>query len=421
VWLIPQSLNSARALACSARVSLPDCEPSAESLAFWVTSSGTPTLRLSSWHGWKARRWSRHLFGPETLRRFDGSNLLASWMLSLRASHVSPTVTPAAGKEPTTTAGFGRQSQSAFAWFDPASSIWKTSPGCDLLGEWLPYSQTWPRSGSISNGTASERLTLAPAIKESGYSSWPTARAEDSESCGNHPGATDSLTGATKHWMTPSVSNCSGNEYTRDQGKKGMERATLVGEAANWPTPDSYARERTNKSPSPNAAVRPTIALAAASWPTPAAHEARLGFQDRTRGMKGSQVSLSTVAMQTNWPTPAGRDYKGSNSSQHMTKTDGRTDGRSRNHADQLPNFVMHYFSPQDQTMNDGPTSLPKAPPSRRRLNPQFVDWMMGWPPGWTNTEPTACDAAAMESWRCKLDCALSNLLGAQESHRAAA
>lgn len=30
--------------------------------------------------------------------------------------------------------------------------------------------------------------------------SWPTPRAEDGESCGNHPGATDSLTGATRNW-----------------------------------------------------------------------------------------------------------------------------------------------------------------------------------------------------------------------------
>ena len=29
-------------------------------------------------------------------------------------------------------------------------------------------------------------------------------------------------------------------------------------------------------------------------WPTPAAHEARLGYQDRTRGKKGTQKSLTT-------------------------------------------------------------------------------------------------------------------------------
>lgn len=32
---------------------------------------------------------------------------------------------------------------------------------------------------------------------------WPTPRSEDSESAGNHPGATDSLTGASSLWQTP--------------------------------------------------------------------------------------------------------------------------------------------------------------------------------------------------------------------------
>ena len=32
----------------------------------------------------------------------------------------------------------------------------------------------------------------------------------------------------------------------------------------------------------------------------------------------------------------------------------------------------------------------PKSPPaSPRRLNPKFVAWMMGFPPGWTSCGPT--------------------------------
>jgi hypothetical protein len=43
-------------------------------------------------------------------------------------------------------------------------------------------------------------MTLSEAGK-----SWPSPRAEDSESCGNHPGATDSLTGATRGWARPAA------------------------------------------------------------------------------------------------------------------------------------------------------------------------------------------------------------------------
>jgi hypothetical protein len=47
----------------------------------------------------------------------------------------------------------------------------------------------------MRNGFLFERATLAPRTDESACSFWPTARAEDSECCGNHPGAQDSLGG----------------------------------------------------------------------------------------------------------------------------------------------------------------------------------------------------------------------------------
>ena len=62
-------------------------------------------------------------------------------------------------------------------------------------------------------------------------------------------------------------------------------------------------------------------------WPTPAAHEARLGYQRRDTGKKGTQKSLSTVVIDTE----GGRE-----------KTTGQ-------------------------------------------LNPTWVEWLMGYPTGWTD------------------------------------
>ena len=48
-----------------------------------------------------------------------------------------------------------------------------------------------------------------------------------------------------------------------------------------------------------------TSASESSSWPSPIASEVRQGFQDRSRGMKGSQESLTTVVVKdaANWPT----------------------------------------------------------------------------------------------------------------------
>ncbi len=53
-----------------------------------------------------------------------------------------------------------------------------------------------------------------------------------------------------------------------------------------------------------------TSASGSSSWPSPIASEVRQGFQDRSRGMKGSQESLTTVVVKdaANWPTPQAQD-----------------------------------------------------------------------------------------------------------------
>jgi hypothetical protein len=57
-----------------------------------------------------------------------------------------------------------------------------------------------------------------------------------------------------------------------------------------------------------------TSASGSSSWPSPIASEVRQGFQDRSRGMKGSQESLTTVVVKdaANWLTPQSGDVTGS-------------------------------------------------------------------------------------------------------------
>lgn len=149
---------------------------------------------------------------------------MEQWIASLRDSRASLTARPVAEREPMTADGSGLQSRTAFAWFDRGLLSWRTSPACDLLGEWLPYSQTWPRSGSVSNGTAFERQTWAPAISVSGCSSWPTTTSTDAKSSSginpawNH-GTT--LTDAARHWPTPASRDAKGENSIEHMTSRG--------------------------------------------------------------------------------------------------------------------------------------------------------------------------------------------------------
>jgi site-specific DNA-cytosine methylase len=107
--------------------------------------------------------------------------------------------------------------------------------------------------------------------------------------------------------------------------------------------------------------------------------------------------------------------------------------GGGRKHMDQLANFVEHSpSSPQARPIPSGETSLPvvsavdgaQLSPTtrpahvlgRRRLNPAFGCWLMGWPSWWTNPGITSSVKSEMASYRCRLQSHLSSLLGEQES-----
>lgn len=229
---------------------------------------------------------------------------------------------------------------------------------------------------------------------------------------------TTGLPTEASYWMTPSVSNAQGNEYTRDRGQHGQERLTLAGQAAqHWPTPTAAltndgedpskwmarAESLKEKGVNGNGAGMP-LTIAAKAWPTPNCAAGANSNRD-ARGAGGPNLH---EAVEREWPTPASRDYRSPN------LLSGAERGRPTA-GEQLPNFVAHHFSPPVPDTLDGPTSLQPDPSLRRRLNPIFVNWLMGWPLAWTIAVPSASSAAATASWHCALQRQLSCFFGEQQ------
>jgi hypothetical protein len=158
------------------------------------------------------------------------------------------------------------------------------------------------------------------------------------------------------------------------------------------------------------------------AWATPKTATGGANSKREERGAGGPDLQ----EMANNWPTPAARDQKGANSEEHCTET-----GTGRKHMDQLPNFVEYHFSLQAQPTPDGePSSTPvksvngallsattkaESVLGRRRLNPAFVCWLMGWPWWWTRAEPISFGARGMALWRSQLRSQLRSLVGGSE------
>ena len=102
-------------------------------------------------------------------------------IFSAGASHAKTSATldvvPALGG---TTADYGLSSPVWLANFDPATCLWRTLQR-SLFGDLMPFSQTWPRSGSMRSGKSFRLPPAAPRTYELASGFWPTPVASESK------------------------------------------------------------------------------------------------------------------------------------------------------------------------------------------------------------------------------------------------
>ena len=127
----------------------------------------------------------------DTSRRNTTGSLAKDILLGLTSSPedspVSPSPTPESDLPKTTSDGSGPSSHGSFAYYDLASSSWRTLQG-SLLEEWATFSETWPRAGTTRNGIASRRQPSVPLTSVTGHSSWPTPHGMPKEGQPRNPG-----------------------------------------------------------------------------------------------------------------------------------------------------------------------------------------------------------------------------------------
>jgi hypothetical protein len=82
------------------------------------------------------------------------------------------------------------------------------------------------------------------------------------------------------------------------------------------------------------------------------------------------------------FPTPTARDFKGANSVQTMMNK--RQEGKQAQ-LGQLPNRVALEESLKQLSNEEHSNSLENMPKPRGQLNPLWVEWLMGYPIGYTD------------------------------------
>ena len=125
-------------------------------------------------------------------------------------------------------------------------------------------------------------------------------------------------------------------------------------------------------------------------WPTPVHSEARQGLQIRREGKKGTQTSLSTAVL--TWPTPVASDIS-------MRTTKYKQGGTALSLAVQTwptPRTAGMCGESGSWDLLNKNTTVEEArlmgAGNGGQLNPPWVEWLMGWPIGWTDLKPLEMD-----------------------------
>jgi len=301
-----------------------------------LSSTPTPAMCWSPGKTTDAFRPSRSGMTCEPLTADRGAELL-TWCLAASPARTSPP--PARAPESAAPAlDSGERWHALLVKFDHASCGWKTAR-C-LWEEGLDWScLTLPRWGSLHDGELWERATLALPTSANAFGFWRTPCATDGTNGGPNSrdsGGSPHLSSQVHLWPTPRASEAGPDFAKLTRSKTGISLQTAV---AMWPTPRAA-----NPGSRPNGKGGKILA-----------EEVAIAEGLRERGQT--------------FATPKSRDWKGQ--SQRGIHAPG----------DALPNMDR----------GDGK-------PVGGSLNPTWVEWLMGWPLGWTDCAAQA--TAKYQEWR---------------------
>lgn len=261
--------------------------------------------------------------------------------------------------------GFGERWPGWLAKYDQDLCLWKT-PQCSLLEDYIEYSETWPKWGMMQDGVCWELTTSVRHIeeRESGY--WPTPNTLE----GLKPKTIESIQEYNQK-ARPGRSYC--NMNLREivvYGKQPIRPIRMI------PTPtcsDAFTSNLKSTQQKPDTMHSVSLAqlcekMPEKMWPTPDANMGARGTQPEWKPIRQSgQPAQYTI-------NQAVRDLHGGKQTRQTYPTPTASEYKRRG-----PNSKQQGLSTIE-------------PPVNGQLNPDWVEWLMGWPIGWTRIEPIELD-----------------------------
>ena len=289
-----------------------------------------------------------------------GAELL-TWFLA--ASRARTSASPERAQESTVSdPGYGVKWRGSLARFDPDSRSWKTAQH-SLIEDSDECSVTWPRSGMTVDGQCYLLPMLGRRTVASESGLWQTPVADDS------------------------VNRASGKFNSRGEPKLSAQ--------VLWPTPHGFSPDGRSNGPSGNElgrAVNQSLA-----WPTPTSSLGTKGGRVTPRKSREGGTLIEAVSSRTEWPTPT---VNGNYNKAGLSAKSG--DGLATAvYQTPVARMWKDSGSAPGEMARNSPTLAMQAGGS---LNPTWVEWLMGWPLGWTDLKPLEtgkCHSAPLPRGDC--------------------
>jgi len=367
-WILPKQLHTLASALDTEALRLDSNEQSQICAQSLFVRSKPSQLRIWS-AKWKRDSWTRHLSG-RILKPSLGNRFADAWTSSLADILANPLARQESDKERTTRDISGHTSQGEFGFSNQDSASLRTSKDISAWG--CPTSsKTWQEWVTERRGAYSARLNAERRTSESGCSSWPSPVASEvrqgfQDRSRGMKGSQESLTTVVvKTWATPSAREWKGHTIT-EAFPDGFN-VTLSNQVHGQAVPASSSTDGS----------RPGL-----SWPTPQTMDVlpvrpveTFAESNRTRGGRKNRQALSNLREAIHSPVYQVKQW------QTATVSTGAHKQKDGSMTDKLDQQVKNW--------------------SNGKLNPRWVETLMGLPVGWTM--PSCASPVTIE--RMNSDC----------------
>lgn len=176
MWILPKPLHTSAFVPDTAAL-ISDSNEQSQLCAQSLLVRSKPSPARTWSLKWKRDYWTRHLSG-RILRHSHGQSFVTAWTSSLGDTHASPSVPPGSDSASRTPATSGPSSQTELDLCGPDSASLRTSKDISALDS-EQSCPNWKASVIRRRGAYSVRLKSAHRTSASGCSSWPTASSRD--------------------------------------------------------------------------------------------------------------------------------------------------------------------------------------------------------------------------------------------------